>query len=318
MSEGREAIKAQQEMLAVLEEPAARLLDRHLNTAKEWFPHEFTPRSDDNDFTEEEVRAGRAGKFTPAPLPDTVRSALFLNLLTEDNLPYYTMEVAGFSHDDHPLMEWTRRWTAEEGRHAIVIRAYAEARRLLDPWALERARMVQVSGGAVPHPGNIIDGLVYTSLQEQATQIAHRNTGRHLDELGRKVMGMVAGDETRHYRFYHDLATVAFEVSPSVMVLAAARQIKGFAMPGTGIPDFKQHERRIAEADIYDLHHFVDGIALPNLESWNFDNLAGLTPEAEAAREDLRAHLTRLARIARRRVERREEHAAQQVGQATA
>lgn len=299
-------------MLAVLEEPAARLLDRHLGTAKEWFPHELTLRSDDADFTEEEIRAGRAGEFTPAPMPDAVRSALFLNLLTEDNLPYYTMEVAGFSHEGHPLMEWTGRWTAEEGRHSIVIRDYVEARRLLDPWVLERARMLQVSGRAVPHPGNIIDGLVYTSLQEQATQIAHRNTGRHLDEVGRKVMGLVAGDETRHYRFYHDLATAAFEFKPSEMVLAAARQIKGFAMPGTGIPGFKQHERRIAEADIYDLHHFVEGIALPNLDSWNFDNLTGLTPEAEAARKDLRAHLIRLARIARRRVERREELAAAQ------
>ena len=37
-------------LLAELEPTAARLLDRHLATAKEWFPHEIVPWSQGRDF----------------------------------------------------------------------------------------------------------------------------------------------------------------------------------------------------------------------------------------------------------------------------
>jgi acyl-[acyl-carrier-protein] desaturase len=310
MSETTQDIKAEQEMLALLEEPTAGLLNRHLSTAKEWFPHEMTPWSDGQDFTDEEIRAGRESMGISDGDEAAVKSALYVNLLTEDNLPYYTEVIAGLSDPDHPWMVWTRRWTAEEGRHSIAIRNYVETRRLLNPWTLERARMNQVEGGLVPHPASMADGLVYTSLQEQATQIAHRNTGRLLDEVGKKIMAMVAGDETRHYRFYHDLATEAFERKPSEMVLAAARQIIGFEMPGTGIPDFKKHEKVIREAGIYDLGHFVFQIVKPNLESWNFEQLEGLTPEAEEAREKVMKRVIRMGKAAEFLRERLQEKAA--------
>jgi acyl-[acyl-carrier-protein] desaturase len=309
MSENNVDIPMQQALLAELEEPTAKLLDRHLATAKEWFPHEVTPWSDGQDFTDEEIQAGRS--MGEIATDDAVKSALYVNLLTEDNLPYYTEVIAGLSDADHPWMVWTRRWTAEEGRHSIAIRNYVETRRLLDPWALERGRMAQVSGGMVPRPGSILDGLVYTSLQEQATQIAHRNTGRHLDEVGKKIMALVAGDETRHYKFYHDLASEAFLRRPSDMVLAAARQIIGFEMPGTGIPNFNKHAKAIEAAGIYDLGHFVFQIAKPNLESWDFEHLEGLTPEAEEAREKVFKRLERMGKAAEIRKERREAKAAQ-------
>ena len=41
------------------------------------------------------------------------------------------------------------------------------------------------------------------------------------------------------------------------MVLATEHEVKDFAMPGTGIPDFDRHAALIARAGIYDLaiHH---------------------------------------------------------------
>lgn len=307
MSEIANPDRTEQEYLEILREPAANLLDRHLESAKEWFPHELTPWGDGRTFTPEEITAGRAGDAELAPLPKAVRSALFINLLTEDNLPYYTETIMRLSPTDHPLAEWTRRWTAEENRHAMVMRDWISITRSLDLWALERARMQQMSGGEVPHPPSITDGLVYTTLQEKATQIAHRNTGKLLDDNGSKVMARVAGDEGLHYRFYHDAATELFKEKPSDMVLAAARQIIGFTMPGTGIPGFKEHARIIEAAGIYDLNHFVSQIALPNLESWDFENLEGLTPEAETARERTLGRLKKLGRLAARMKERREE-----------
>ena len=126
-----------------------RLVDRHLATTKEWFPHELVPW--------ERARAATGAHAWDAddhPLPDAVRSALFVNLLTEDNLPYYFATIDGTFGSDDVWGAWARRWTAEEGRHSIVMRDYLTVTGLVDPVALERARMHQVSHGVVPEPAH--------------------------------------------------------------------------------------------------------------------------------------------------------------------
>ena len=181
-------------LLAELQPTAERLVERHLGMAKEWFPHEIvewrTP-----------TQTGQA-----EPLPDGVASALFVNLLTEDNLPYYFAAIDGLFGRDGVWGYWTRRWTAEEGRHSIVIRDYLMMAGYVDPRALERARMAQVTGGLIPQPASIADAFAYLALQELATRIAHHNTGKALpDAEGHTVMKRVAADENLHYLFYRDL-----------------------------------------------------------------------------------------------------------------
>src|SRR6478672_13858136 len=179
-----------------------QLLERHLATAKEWFPHELVPWSRGRDFT-----AGEEWSAEDAGVSEEARVALTVNLLTEDNLPYYFASLSNGSRDG-AWAEWTRRWTAEEGRHAIVIRDYLTVTRAVDPVALERARMIQVSTGVVPQPPSLADLLVYVSLQELATRVAHHNTGRLLsDPAGRRIMTRVAADENLHHLFYRDLTS---------------------------------------------------------------------------------------------------------------
>ena len=77
------------ELLAELEPHGERLLERHLGTAKEWFPHELVPWSRGRDFVEgEEFDPERRRCSPPA------RAArCSLNLLTEDNLPHYFRSI---------------------------------------------------------------------------------------------------------------------------------------------------------------------------------------------------------------------------------
>ena len=76
-----------------------------------------------------------------------MRSSLIVNLLTEDNLPYYFRTIERELGDDGPWGEWSKRWTAEEGRHSMVIYGYLMVTRAVDPVQLERSRMHQVSTG---------------------------------------------------------------------------------------------------------------------------------------------------------------------------
>lgn len=240
-------------------------------------------------------------------VPDDVRSALFVNLLTEDNLPYYTMALGRMYGDDGAWGTWARRWTAEEGRHSIVLRDYLTVSRLLDPVALERARMMQVECGQVPQPCDGYRGLIYVALQELATRVAHYNTGKLLDDpAGCEIMKRVAADENRHYLFYRDLATAAFEIDASTMVLAVDHEVRHFEMPGTGIRDFSQHAKAIARAGIYNFEIHYNQVLVPVvLRHWNLEALTGLTPEAERARESALHHIERIGNVARRSADRR-------------
>src|SRR3974390_3002811 len=264
-------------MLAELRPTAQRLVDRHLGMAKEWFPHELV-----------EWRSPPAAG-SAEPLPDGVASALFVNVLTEDNLPYYFASIDDLFGRDGAWGYWTRRWTAEEGRHSIVLRDYLIMSGHIDPVSLERARMAQVTGGVTPQGTSVADAFAYLTLQELATRIAHHNTGKALpDGEGYAVMKRVAADENLHYLFYRDLVSAALDIDPSGMTEAIKRQVLNFEMPGTGIPDFKRHAKAIARAGIYDLKVHHDLILRPVvLGHWDIAGRLDLTQASTAAQDRL-------------------------------
>jgi acyl-[acyl-carrier-protein] desaturase len=299
------------ELLAVLEPTAAKLYDRHMGVAKEWFPHEYVPWSRGRDFDPERPWSPDDADFGDGEwkLPEAVRISLFVNLLTEDNLPYYTRDIHSVFGGDSAYGAWARNWTAEEGRHAIVIRDYLTVTRALDPVALERARMHQVRGAQVPAPDDLYEALAYLSMQELATRIAHRNTGKLIeDQAGQDVMLRVGNDENLHYLFYRDLATAALEVDPSSMMIGIERAVRNFAMPGTGIENFDALAKEIAKAGIYDFRIHHEQILVPViLRHWKVADVAGLSAEGEKAREALIKRIDKIGRVAGRLAAKAEE-----------
>ncbi|MEX1106808.1 MAG: acyl-ACP desaturase [Ilumatobacteraceae bacterium] len=300
------------ELLHELTPVAQRLTERHYETCKPWYPHEYVPWSLGRDF-----ESGKDWDPAEVPLPDSVRSALFVNLLTEDNLPYYFQTIDRMFGNEGIWREWSHRWTAEEARHSIAMRDYLTVTRALDPRLVEDGRMSQMSGGQVPNPTSPVDGFVYVALQELATRIAHRNTGRALMEhlgdhpvgqAGYDLLGRVAADENFHFLFYRDLTSAALEIDPSSVLPAIERQVREFEMPGTGIPNFKHHADAIAKAGLYNLLQHHDQILEPVvMKWWKIESLQGLTSEAEVAREALVRQITRIGKAARRLAERARE-----------
>ena len=132
------------ELLHALEPAAARSLERHLATARDWLPHEWVPWSRGRDFAGE---AGVVWSSADCPLSDAARAALTLNILTEDNLPSYHHELLDRVGVGGAWGMWARRWTAEEARHATSLRDYVLLSRAVDPVALERGRMASMQAG---------------------------------------------------------------------------------------------------------------------------------------------------------------------------
>ena len=229
-----------------------------------------------------------------------------MNLLTEDNLPYYLRDVQRLFGDNDVWGQWTRRWTAEEARHSVVIRDYLTLSNAIDPIELERGRMQQMSTAQVPDPPTTAQGLVYLALQELATRISHHNTGKLItDPAGQEVMKRVAFDENFHYLFYRDLASAAFELDASALTVALEAEVLGFAMPGTGIPDFASHSRAISKAGIYDFRVHHEQILVPVvLRHWGIAGLRGLSPEGQRAQASIVAYVDKVGRVASRLSER--------------
>jgi acyl-[acyl-carrier-protein] desaturase len=283
-------------LLIELEPEAARLFDRHSGVAKAWYPHEFIPYRLGRDFDRE--------PWTPDQprLSGIARTAFEVGLLTEDNLPSYHRLIYGmFGRGDGAWINWVGRWTAEEGRHAIVLRDYLTVTRNIDPVLLEQGRMEQVGKGYERDTIDPLRGLAYVALQEVATRVVHRNTGRYSsDPVADRIMLRIATDENLHALFYRDIMSAALLIEPSAAVEAICAEILAFDMPGNGIPGYRRKVAQMAHAGIYDLRTHHDDVVWPLLRHWRVFGMERLTPAADAARDRLAAYLAELDASAQR------------------
>ncbi|GAA0909775.1 acyl-ACP desaturase [Virgisporangium aurantiacum] len=302
-------------LLTELEPIVESNLNRHLSTAKEWFPHEYVPWSEGRTF--DGILGGEAWDPSQSKLSDVARTSLIVNLLTEDNLPSYHHEIAVRFGRDGAWGTWVHRWTAEEGRHGIAIRDYLLATRAVDPVALERARMQHMEGGFTSDYESVLGGIAYVSFQELATRVAHRNTGRISDDpICDQLLARVAADENLHMLFYRNLLGGAFDFAPDQAMQAVLDVITSFQMPGHTIDGFQRKSVQIAMAGIYDLRIHHDEVVMPIVRQLRVFERTGLSGEGERAREELAAFLEGLDQAASKFVERREKTNARKAARA--
>ena len=263
------------ELVSSVEPEISRLMGEHRKRRQHWYAHEVVPWEQGRSFRDEPWDESQA------TLSPEVRTALQLNLLTEDNLPYYHAKIAGSFAEDSPMAEWSRLWTAEEGQHSIAIRNYLLASRNCDPAQLEDERLATVTKGwryGAPCP---IEIFAYTSAQELATRISHRNAGVKADcPVAHEVMTRVAVDENHHFMFYRGVTTAMLREAPGLVLEAIHAALADFRMPGTGIPNFNRRAVAIARAGIYNLRIHAEQVLQPLLRHWKIESLVGLDARA--------------------------------------
>jgi acyl-[acyl-carrier-protein] desaturase len=288
------------DLVLELEPVAARELERHMATAKEWFPHQYVPWSQGTDYDGEYDGQGWADE--QSPIDAVARTALVVNLLTEDNLPSYHRALSDVVGRDSAWGEWVHRWTAEEGRHGTAMRDYLTVTRSVDPIALERERMDHMGRGFSSNAErNILTTMYYVSFQELATRISHRNTGRHTSDPGcDRLLARIAADENLHMLFYRNVMAAAFDLNPDASMEAVLEIAENFAMPGNEVEGFTRRSFTIAMAGIYDLRIHHDEVLAPVLRAWNVWDRTDFGPAGEAAREKLSEFLVGLDATAAR------------------
>jgi len=277
-----ESAQIQSRLIRDLEPVVAVELDRHLSVQKNWYPHEYVPWSEGRDYAG--PLNGDAWEAKDSRLTPVAQDSLVLNLLTEDNLPSYHTEIAISMGRDGAWGNWIERWTAEEARHAIVIRDYLMATRGVDPYQLEDLRMAHMSlGYQTPYENDMLHTIAYVSFQELATRISHRNTGKLSDDpIAEGMMQRVALDENLHMLFYRNTLSAALL------------------------------------AGIYDLQQHLDDVIAPVLRAWNVYERDDLSGDGLKARDELKAFMDETYKAAAVFNDKREVHFERQIARGIA
>src|SRR6476659_3294520 len=268
-------------------------------------PPEYVPWSDGRNCALLDGEPWAVEQSTLAPI---ARTALEVNLLTEDNRPSYHREVERAFGRGSAWGEWVNRWTAEEGRHAFCIRDYLLVTRGVDPDELERARLLRMETGYDSGEKPLRHVCAYVSFQELATRVSHRNTGRFTEApVAERLLTRVAKDENLHMIFYRNIVEAALQIAPGPTMRAITDEVVGFQMPGSVMPGFARNAVQMARAGIYDLRIHHDDIVMPLVRQWRLFELEGLDEEGELARQELAAAIAALDQQATLFVERRAE-----------
>ncbi|MDE0854948.1 MAG: acyl-ACP desaturase [Nevskia sp.] len=288
---------SQLEILVGLESVVREQTAAHQARRRLWFPNDLLAADADADNDQElaELREAARG------LPDAVRVALALNLLTEEGLPHFHRVVASHIGNESPWAEWNNLWTAEEDRHGCALRDYVRDARIFNMGALERMQYRYLEAGFNPDwqrdPYRL---LAYTSLQERATQMAHANTGRTCSQYEpriQRILAHIAGDESRHYAFYSSVFSAVLEADTDIALNSLLKVMPALAMPGHTISDYEHMSDVVRRANIYGPRHYQE-IVEELLEFWNIGALKGLSGSSAAAQEKLMRIPGRLERMA--------------------
>lgn len=292
-------ILAKTELLNHLEDKVKEWMDAHLSKRKLWFSSDFLPAdekmSDDDEKNINKLRERVRG------IPDEVRVAVAVNLLTEEGLPHFHRLIAKHLGDESFWAKWNNMWTAEEDRHGGVLRDYARDSRLFNFRQIEMMQYhYQESGFNPDWDRDPYKVFVYTTLQERATQISHKNTGKLAGEnepLLNGILSNIAADEAKHFTFYRNVFKEVLNLDPSKALQSAAAIMPAIDMPGISMPNFREMADVVRRVGIYGPWDYKQ-IVEEAIKFWEIELMTGLDEIAAKAQEKILAIPERLKKIA--------------------
>ena len=233
-----------------LEPVVADNLSRFLQTADEWYAHDYVPFDQGRNFA---FLGGQDWDPSQVTLPAVVTEAVEVLLITKDNLAGYHREVV-----EHFILEdkwgrWIGRWTAEENLHAIALREYMLVTRNFDPVADEQVRVNHVMRGYRASNYTQIETLVFMALYERAHAVYARNLEAKIDEpVLKRLVGRIAADEERHAEFFSNLVMHCVEHHRDSTISAIARRSISVPVVGGDILEYRENKlRTVADAGIF-------------------------------------------------------------------
>ena len=302
------------EVMQTLEKNIGSFVDKFLIPAEKiWQPTDFLPNSQKDTFISEVEEIRELSK----ELQDDFWVVLVGDTITEEALPTYEawlLHLDGVNQEtENGWNKWIRAWTAEENRHGDVLSKYLYLSGRVNIKEVEISTQHLIADGFdIGTSSDPYKNFVYTSFQELATNISHKNVAKLAKEKGHKALAkmsqIIAGDEMRHHIAYVEFVKEIFKVDPSEMMLAFQHMMKHkITMPAMHLREsfgekgdiFDQFSTAAQRLGVYTGFDYVDILKRLN-EAWEIDKITNLTSEAEKARDYLMKLPERMYRITER------------------
>ena len=288
------------ELVEAIESEVHSLTEEHLSRRSDWYFHDIVPWERGESFRD------KPWDVSQATISEDARASLVLNLLTEDNLPYYHALIEKNMPNTSAFVRWNHLWTAEEGQHSIAIRSYLLTSRYTDPVQLEDDRKATMTNGYQPTYDDPTEIFAYTATQELATRVSHRNAGKITDDPAAfELMRNIAADENHHFIFYKGVMKAMLDQAPELVLGGIYRVFENFEMPGVAMPNFLRRSIQVAKAGVYNLRIHHDRVVQPLIKDWNIEGLTNLDPVAAELQQkimDLPSKILHKAEIFEKRV----------------
>ncbi len=304
------------EVMKHLEPTVQEILPEYLKAEEEyWQPSDLLP--DVN--SEEGFERVRDLQAASRELPDDVLVVLIGDMITEEALPTYTHWIGALDGVDaggeprNSWGEWLRRWAGEENRHGDALNRYLYLSGRVNMREVEcTVQNLIGDGGDVQTGTDPYKAFVYTSFQELATNISHRNVGRLAAKAGEsalgKLCGFIAADETRHARAYKHFFAKVLEADPGEAMLTFQEMMKNkIIMPAMNMRErgleigetFERFAKVADRLNVYTQEHYIE--ILENLiNSWRIESVPNLSGAAAKAQDYLCALPERYRKILER------------------
>lgn len=310
-----EVTSPQFEVVKSMESFVAQNLPTLLKSVDEnWQPTDLLPDMTADDWREQITEFRRRAKS----LADEVLVVLVGDMVTEEALPSYQTWLNRFAGINDPTGDsdgawarWSRGWTSEENRHGDLLNKYLYLTGRVDMRSVETTVQHLINNGFNTNSGNDpYLGFIYTSFQERATKISHRNVGilakKCGDEHLHKICGLIAGDEARHEKAYKLFMSKVFEIDPKNAVTAFAQMMKNkVTMPASLMTDgkdvdlFSKFSNVAQRIGVYTAKDYASIIA-SLVDEWKVESLTGLSDASQKAQDYLCTLAVRYERLADR------------------
>ncbi len=288
------------QLIPSLEPRLKELYQLHLERAKDidWAYTDFLPL--------EEYRS--SPELIPKLSP-SILSAVELAVLTEVNLPWFTTILSAvFKGSWSVLTEFIHTWTSEEDAHSLLLEVYLLLGGNGDPRARAALRKQVIRTGLTATLDNEVQALVYTAIQERATQVYYLDLARAAEKEDKglaAVLRRLAKDESLHYSFYREAVKLHIMADPNWVYPIADIMLR-FEMPGRGSPGYQERADQATHDGIYGPEQFFTQVIDVLIRYWDIENLHPTYAESREAQRKVIEYQTRLARIAARLAKRRE------------
>ncbi|GED97198.1 acyl-ACP desaturase [Gordonia crocea] len=277
------------ELVIALEKALPELSEEHQADATPWQPHDWVPWDLGKNYA---FLGGKDWEPSDSNTPDEVRAALVALLLLKDNLPSYHRLLAMYFPAFSDWRQLVGVWTAEDNRHAIVLRDYLVVTRAVDPVEAENRRRIHVVAGYRQTEESVADlrplsVLALLAVHElQTAGFTAKLRGVVTDDVLAQILAKIEADDASQARYFVGFLGAGLVADQDATVTAIDWALNHIDTIGADVEDFDEQRKLFAH---YEDDSTRGAIAKAIVDQLKLESVEGLSPEAQAGKERILA-----------------------------